>query len=40
MPLALAYIMVVCVALYVLERVAGITEPDVPDASGPHRRST
>jgi NADH-quinone oxidoreductase subunit H len=27
MPLALAYIMVVCVAIYVIQRVFGITDP-------------
>jgi hypothetical protein len=27
MPLALAYIMVVCVAIYVIRRVLGITDP-------------
>ena len=27
LPLALAYIMVICVAIYVLERYAGLTDP-------------
>ena len=27
MPLALAYIMVICTAIYLIERVAGITNP-------------
>ena len=27
LPLALAYIMVICVAIYVIEHVAGITDP-------------
>jgi hypothetical protein len=27
MPLALAYIMIVCTALYLIQRVAGMTDP-------------